>query len=62
VLRDDRHPAIRVALNSVAALGPHVREANRLQRPDDLAQRKVIKSRAHAAGSWKEVTSGVAVT
>src|SRR5512146_15321 len=62
VLRDDRNTALLVAVDRVAALGPHVGEAGRLQRPDDLAYRNIGKRRAHAAGSRKEVTSGVAVT
>src|ERR1700733_11497440 len=52
----------QVAIDRVAALGPDIREADRLQRPDDLAYREVSKRRAHAAGSRKEVTRGVAVT
>src|SRR5262249_402095 len=38
------------------------RKADRLQRPGDPPDRQVRKRRTHAAGSWYEVTSGVAVT
>jgi len=41
VLQDDHHPSILVPLHCVAPLGPHVGEADRLQRTDNLAHWQV---------------------
>src|SRR5260370_32090766 len=61
VLRDDGNPPVRVTVDSVAALGSHVTEADRFQRARDLAEGQIRECRAHAApGTWNEVTSGVA--
>src|SRR5215510_2138603 len=61
VLRDDGHPPLLVSVHRVAALGPHIGEADRLQRPGDLPYGQVRKRGTHAAGRWNEVTSDVAV-
>ena len=41
VLRDDDHAPVLISVHRVAPLGPHIREADRVQRADDLAYRQV---------------------